>query len=129
MLYLLQGSFEPVRAQCTFISEDELRGVVKFLKTKGKPDYHQELMEIETVADLEGTADDELFEQAVEIVLMEQRGSTSLLQRKLSIGYTRAARLVDEMEKYGIVGKHTGSSAREVLITMEQWESRKATKA
>ncbi|MHC4605506.1 MAG: DNA translocase FtsK, partial [Planctomycetota bacterium] len=60
------------------------------------------------------------------VIVTEQRGSVSLLQRKLSIGYTRAARLVDEMEKCGVVGKHTGSSAREVLLTLEQWEGLKA---
>lgn len=126
MLLLLQGSFQPVRAQCTFVSDEELRGAVAYLRSKGKPVYHEELVEIEAAAGVEGTADDELFEDAVEIVVLEQRGSVSLLQRKLSIGYTRAARLIDEMEKFGIVGRHTGASAREVLLTPEQWEARKA---
>jgi S-DNA-T family DNA segregation ATPase FtsK/SpoIIIE len=126
MLFLAQGSFEPIRAQCTFVSDEELRGVVRFLKSKAKPVYREELVEIDTVAEMEGTMDDEMFEEAVDIILREQRGSVSMLQRKLSIGYTRAARLIDEMEKYGIVGKHTGSSAREVLVTPEQWEQMKA---
>ncbi|MHC4607291.1 MAG: DNA translocase FtsK, partial [Planctomycetota bacterium] len=86
MLVLLAGSFQPVRAQCTFVSDDELRGLVKFLRAKGKPVYHDELVEIEAVADLEGTAEDDLFEDAVRVIVTEQRGSVSLLQRKLSIG-------------------------------------------
>jgi len=126
MLVLLQGSFQPVRAQCTYVSDEELAGVVQFLKSKAKPAYHEELVEIDAVSEVEGTVDDELFEKAVEVVVQEQRGSVSLLQRKLSIGYTRAARLIDEMERFGIVGPHTGSSAREVLLTLEQWESRRA---
>jgi S-DNA-T family DNA segregation ATPase FtsK/SpoIIIE len=129
MLLVLPGSFDPARAQCTFTSDEEIRGVVGFLKSKGKPEYHQQLVEIETVADLEGTDKDELFEEAVRVILEEQRGSVSLLQRRLQIGYSRAARLMDAMEKYGIVGGYNGSSARDVVITLEQWEARKKAPA
>ncbi len=127
MLLVLPGSFDPVRAQCIFTSDDELRGVNQFLKSKGKPEYHQQLLEIESVADLEGTDRDELFDDAVQIIIQEQRGSTSLLQRRMKIGYSRAARLMDAMAKFSIVGGFNGSSAREVLITQEQWDARKAS--
>ena len=65
---------------------------------------------------------DDLYESAIEVVLREGRGSCSLLQRALGIGYGRAARLVDYMAEDGIVGDHNGSSAREVLLTMEEWD-------
>lgn len=125
MLLVLPGAFDPVRAQCTFVSDEEIRGIVKFLKSKGKPEYHQQLVEIDAVADLEGTDKDELFDEAVRVILEEQRGSVSLLQRRMQIGYSRAARLMDAMEKYGIVGGYNGSSARDVLFTLEQWEARR----
>lgn len=125
MLVKMIDSFEPVRGQCTFVSDEEIRGLVKYLRSRGKPEYHQELLEIKTVADAEGTCEDEFFEDAVRLVLTEGRGSTSLIQRHLSIGYSRAARLIDAMTKMGILGPHNGSNAREVLITLEQWEARK----
>ncbi len=129
MLVKMIDWFEPVRGQCTFVSEEELRGLVKHLRAKGKPEYHAELLEIKTVQDAEGTADDELFDDAVKVVLSEGRGSTSLLQRALSVGYSRAARLVEAMSKMGIVGPHNGSNARDILITLEQWEARKGQPA
>jgi S-DNA-T family DNA segregation ATPase FtsK/SpoIIIE len=68
---------------------------------------------------------DPLYEQAIEIVIREQRGSTSLLQRALGIGYGRASRLIDFMAEDGVVGGYNGSSARDVLVTLEEWEGRK----
>jgi S-DNA-T family DNA segregation ATPase FtsK/SpoIIIE len=70
---------------------------------------------------------DALYEQAIEIVIREQRGSTSLLQRALGIGYGRASRLIDFMAEDGIVGPYNGSNAREVLLTLAEWEARKET--
>jgi len=126
MLVKMIDAFEPVRGQCTFVSDDELRGLVKYLRSKGKPEYHQELIEIKTVQDAEGTADDELFDEAVKLVLTEGRGSTSLIQRHFSIGYSRAARLIDAMTKAGILGGHNGSNAREIMVTLDQWKSSRA---
>lgn len=125
MLVKMIDAFEPVRGQCTFVSDDEIRGLVKWLRTQGKPEYHQELIELKTVGDAEGTADDDLFDEAVELVLREGRGSTSLIQRAFSVGYSRAARLIDAMAKMGIVGQHNGSNAREIQITLEQWQAMK----
>ena len=125
MLTLMAPTYQLQRGQCTFTSDEEIRGVVQFLKSKGKPVYHQELVQIDQATEAEGSIDDELFEDAVRIVLQEQRGSTSLLQRKLQVGYSRASRLIETMEQFGIVGKHNGSSAREILMTWEQWEARK----
>ncbi|MBI4565514.1 MAG: DNA translocase FtsK [Planctomycetes bacterium] len=125
MLTLMAPDYRLQRGQCTFTGDDEIRGVVQFLKSRGKPVYHEELVQIDQASAAEGSMDDELFEDAVRVVLEEQRGSTSLLQRKLQVGYSRAARLIETMEQFGIVGKHNGSSAREILLTWEQWEARK----
>jgi len=125
MLVKMIDAFEPVRGQCTFVSDEEIRGLVKWLRGQGKPEYHQELIELKTVGDAEGTADDDLFDEAVELVLREGRGSTSLIQRAFSVGYSRAARLIDAMAKMGIVGQHNGSNAREIQITLEQWQAMK----
>jgi len=127
MLVKMIDAFEPVRGQCTFVSDDEIRGLVKWLRAQGKPEYHQELIELKTVGDAEGTSEDDLFDEAVELVLREGRGSTSLIQRAFSVGYSRAARLIDAMAKMGIVGQHNGSSAREVQISLEQWQAMKKT--
>jgi len=126
MLLVLPGLFAPIRAQCTYTSEKEIHNVVDFLRKQGKPVYHKELMKCGEDEGIEGTDRDELFDEAVKIVLETQRGSVSLLQRRLSIGYTRAARLIDHMEKLGIVGEYKGASAREVLLTQEEWEARKS---
>jgi len=125
MLTLMAPNYLLQRGQCTFTSDEEIRGVVAFLKGKGKPVYHQELVQIDQASDAEGSVDDELFEDAVRIVLQEQRGSTSLLQRKLQVGYSRASRLIETMEQFGIVGKHNGSNARDILMTWDQWEARR----
>ena len=125
MLVKMIDAFEPVRGQCTFVSDDEIRGLVKWLRQQGKPEYHAELIELKSVGDMEGTAEDDLFDEAVELVLREGRGSTSLIQRAFSVGYSRAARLIDAMAKMGIVGQHNGSNAREIQITLEQWQAMK----
>ncbi len=125
MLVKMIDAFEPVRGQCTFVSDDEIRGLVKWLRSQGKPEYHAELIELKSIGDAEGTCDDDLFDEAVELVLREGRGSTSLIQRAFSVGYSRAARLVDAMTKAGILGGHNGSNAREIQVTLEQWQAMK----
>jgi S-DNA-T family DNA segregation ATPase FtsK/SpoIIIE len=125
MLVKMIDAYEPVRGQCTFVSDDEIRGLVAWLRKSGKPEYHQELVELKSVAESEGTCDDELFDEAVEFILREGRGSTSLLQRHFSVGYSRAARLVDAMAKMQILGPPNGSNAREILLTLEQWQGLK----
>ncbi len=125
MLVKMIDSFEPARGQCTFVSDEEIRNLVKWLRSKGQPEYHQELIEMKTMAEAEGTCEDDLFDEAVELVLKEGRGSTSLIQRAFSVGYSRAARLVDAMSKMGILGPYNGSNAREVLLSLEQWQGMK----
>lgn len=127
MLYLLPGTSTMVRAQGTFVGDAEVHDTVSFLSTN-KPSYFAELVKLkpkEEAADnqIPSRRDDPLFGGAVEVVLREGRGSVSLLQRTLGIGYGRAARLIDYMAEDGIVGDYNGSQAREVLLTTEEWHS------
>lgn len=129
MLFLQPGTSTLVRAQGTYASDREIERVVKHLECD-QPCYAQELMELRTSAGgagegsfLEGLrARDDVYEQAIDIVVREGRGSVSLLQRTLGIGYGRAARLIDFMAEDGIVGSYNGSNAREVLYTPERWD-------
>jgi S-DNA-T family DNA segregation ATPase FtsK/SpoIIIE len=117
MLYLPMGASKPVRIQGAFISDHEVEKVVTFVKNQQEARYHPEMMpgEEEETAVVDEPEDD-LYEQAVELVREAQTASVSLLQRRLRVGYTRAARLVDMMEARGIVGPYEGSKPREVLI-------------
>ena len=127
MLYLLPGTSTMVRAQGTFVGDAEVHDTVSFLATN-EPSYFAELVKLKpkeeaTDNQIPSRRDDPLFGGAVEIVLREGRGSVSLLQRTLGIGYGRAARLIDYMAEDGIVGDYNGSQAREVLLTTEEWHS------
>lgn len=128
MLYLPPGSAKLVRAQGTYLDDGELKAIINWLKERGEPEFHPELIKLGK-AEISGEGpQDELFEQAVDIILETKRGSVSLLQRRLTIGYSRASRLVDEMAAVGIVGAYKGSQAREVVWTKEQWEAYKSTR-
>lgn len=127
MLFLQPGTSTIVRAQGTFAGDRDIAKVVDHLECE--PAYTRELVQLQNGLK-EGKngmeairARDELYEQAIEIVIREQRGSTSLLQRAMGIGYGRAARLIDFMAEDGIVGAYNGSSAREVLIKPEEWDA------
>jgi len=121
LLMLPPGSSRLVRAQGTYVSPVETERIVRHLAFQGEPQFRSELREYGTDA---GEAwGDELYDEAARIVLETQRGSVSLLQRRLSIGYTRAARLIDMMAEAGIVGSYRGSQARDVLLTLEEWEA------
>jgi len=125
MLFLQPGTSTLIRAQGTYASDEEITRVVDHLKCD--PCYAQELIQLKTSA--EGgsgglddlRARDDMYEPAIEVVVREGRGSVSLLQRTLGIGYGRAARLIDFMAEDGIVGAYNGSSAREVQYTPEEW--------
>ncbi len=123
MLFLPPGSSMLVRAQGTFIEDGEIAGAIADLRSKGRCDFHPELMRIRPASATGEAERDELFDSAVQIILETQRGSVSLLQRRLTIGYSRASRLVDQMAEAGIVGEYKGSQAREVLMTPEDWEA------
>ncbi|MCK4373826.1 MAG: DNA translocase FtsK, partial [Candidatus Brocadiae bacterium] len=122
MLLLPPGTSRLVRAQGAFVSEEEISRVVDFLESQGGPQFKAELREYHAQQEV-GQPSDELYDEAVRVVVETQRGSVSLLQRRLSVGYSRAARLIDMMAEAGIVGPWSGSQARRVLMTLEQWDS------
>ncbi|MFH1417838.1 MAG: DNA translocase FtsK 4TM domain-containing protein [Planctomycetota bacterium] len=122
MLFLPPGSSKLVRAQGTYIEEDELRAVLKDLSEKAKPEFHHELQRLRPTAGEGGGDRDPLFDKAVDIIVETQRGSVSLLQRRLEVGYSRASRLIDQMAAAGIVGDYKGSQAREVLLNQHEWD-------
>jgi S-DNA-T family DNA segregation ATPase FtsK/SpoIIIE len=130
MLFLWPGTSTLLRGQGTYLSDEEINSIVDHC-SRGEQNFVQELVNMK-VKDPETDEDgpkpgalkkrDELYEAAVDLVVREGRGSVSLLQRALGIGYGRAARLIDFMAEDGIVGQYNGSQAREILITLADWE-------
>ena len=121
MLYLPAGQSKPARIQGAFVSDQEMNGLIAYLKTQAPPQYRDEIENFGKSKDqLEeiDEQDDELFDDAVRVVLETGQASISMVQRRLRVGYTRAARLIDMMEMRGIVGPHIGSKAREILVRM-----------
>ena len=121
MLFLKPGTSDLVRAQGTFIDDVELRRIVKHLKEVAEPQFHPELTQLGRM-DPSQMCRDELFDDAVRAVLESGRGSVSLLQRRLSIGYARASRIIEMMAASGILGEYKGSQAREVTMKLEDYE-------
>jgi len=125
MLFLPPGSSKLIRAQGTYVSDEELKRVVSHVKSQAEPNYHPELTRLSKSGETSGERD-ELFDQAVDIILETGRGSVSLLQRRLMVGYGRASRLIDQMYEAGIVGEYKGSQAREIVMTRDEWDALKA---
>jgi S-DNA-T family DNA segregation ATPase FtsK/SpoIIIE len=138
MLFITPASPVPMRAQGTLVDDREIRRVVKFMKEVAAPSFERSLMQLRSAgsdeqriadsqnnssASLAAAKEDPMFPRAVEIVLETKRGSVSLLQRRLAIGYTRASRLIDLMGIAGIISDHKGSVARDVLISLEEWQA------
>ena len=122
MLFLIPGTAKLVRAQGTYVSDEEVNRVTDFLCKRATPTIARELVQLRSSGEAEADSGrDGLFDQAVEIVLDSRRGSVSLLQRRLNIGYSRASRLIDQMAEAGIVGEYRGSAARDVIISREDW--------
>lgn len=147
MLYAPIGSGKPLRVQGCFVTDGEVESVAEYVKENYVADYNQQVLdEIEKKAQQAGSgkkaasaADpdpsddelegDEMLPAAVDVILETGQASVSMLQRRLKLGYARAARIVDEMEEKGIVGPFQGSKPRAILITKEQWEARKGGNA
>ena len=142
MLYYPAGSGKPRRVQGCFISDEEVSTVTEYIKEHFQSDYSDEVIQqVEANAQAnekngkggkaaasEPAVDsdrDEMYEDAVEVIVNTGMASVSMLQRRLKLGYSRAARLVDQMEEDGIVGPFQGSKPREVLMTKEAWQERR----
>ncbi len=121
-LYRPPGAAALVRGQGAFVSTKEVREICDHLRAHGRPEFLEDLVQVKGSSIGEGDVDDPLYEDAVRVILQSGRGSASLIQRALSIGYTRASRLIDIMTEHGVLGPFVGSKAREVMLTLEQWE-------
>ncbi len=128
MLYLPPGSAKLQRAQGAFVTDEEVHRLVEFCKKQAKPSYAQDAR-----ATVEGTGgggdgeevteeDEEIYDKCLEVIMQEKRASTSLLQRRLRLGYTRAARMMDIMEERGIIGPGEGAKPREILVDLSDSE-------
>lgn len=122
MLFYPMGASKPLRVQGAFISDGEIDALVEYIKEQSEPEYDEQvrMVQQDTENAPGGYFEDELMEQAVELVLETSQASASMLQRRFRIGYTRAARLVDTMEAMHIVGPGNGSKAREILMSPEE---------
>jgi len=140
MLYLSPRTSKLMRAQGTLVDDSETRKVVRFMRDIAQPSFERQLLQLRkpdgnedrimesennSSASLAAAQEDPMFNRAVEIVLETKRGSVSLLQRRLAIGYTRASRLIDLMGIAGIISDHKGSVARDVQITIQEWDAMK----
>ena len=143
MLYAPLGVGKPTRIQGAFVTDEEREEVVNFVKRYGEAQYSEEIMASieQAAADKSGSdggdphaesvnepADsnyDELLPQAVEVIFETKQASVSMLQRRLKLGYSRAARIVDQMEEIGVVGPFEGSKPRQILMTKEEWDQKK----
>ena len=126
MLLLEPGASKLIRAQGVLVDETEIRKTITFLKSTAEPEFNDELTKLTTAAVADSDQRDPLFDDAVRIVLKSKRGSVSLLQRRLNVGYSRAAKLIEQMADAGIVGAYKGSQAREVYMTLEEFDATRA---
>ena len=140
MLYAPVGTSKMTRIQGSFVTEEEVEAVVNYIKKYNSSEYDDSVIqEVDrltvrekgkaSAADTEdGPGVDDMFEAAVEVVLEAGQASTSMLQRRLRLGYARAARIMDEMEQAGIISPAEGSKPRQIRITKQQWLERVTTK-
>jgi S-DNA-T family DNA segregation ATPase FtsK/SpoIIIE len=126
MLYLPPGSAKLTRAQGALITDEEIHRITEHITAQGKPSYemdiHQQLSKPASNFEIEegaGDEDEDLIQQCIEVIRSEQKASVSLLQRRLRLGYTRAARIMDELEQRGIVGPSKGAEPRDILIDLD----------
>ena len=137
MLYAPLGEGKPTRVQGCFISSDEIEAVIAHIKQTSTAEYNEEILEhIERQAEQvdskgggasgdPGEDEDEMIEEAIDVIMDCRQASTSMLQRRLKLGYSRAARIIDQIEERGIIGPFEGSKPRQILISKEEWQEMK----
>jgi S-DNA-T family DNA segregation ATPase FtsK/SpoIIIE len=121
MLFLKPGEEKLTRAQGSLVKDKEIEKVIGFISAQAKPVYNEAILKEQQRSNMMGDQRDELFDDAVRIVMETNQASASIIQRRLRLGYTRAARILDMMEAEGIVGPFEGSKARQILINREEW--------
>jgi S-DNA-T family DNA segregation ATPase FtsK/SpoIIIE len=128
MLFMPPGGSKLRRVQGALVEDSELTKIVEFVGQHSAANFSQELVQLATGGSKPGEQsgslpeEDDLYDQAVRVILKSKRGSASLLQRALGVGYTRASRLIDIMSEQGVLGPHKGSKSRELMMTLDQWE-------
>lgn len=129
MLYLPVGASKPLRMQGAFLSEPEVEKLVDFVRNQQEAEYQEDFSALpeEVTSNLDQL--DPLFEDAVRVVVESEQASVSFLQRRLKVGYSRAARLIDSLEELGIIGPFENSKPREIFLSKEEWQARKANHA
>ena len=120
LLFIRPGLLKPIRAQASFIDDEDIESLTSFLKSQGGPIYEDGIIEAQKKTGTK-VEKDELIDEAVKVVLTARQASASLLQRRLRVGYTRAARLLDLMEEQGVIGPFCGSKAREILVDPDSY--------
>jgi S-DNA-T family DNA segregation ATPase FtsK/SpoIIIE len=121
MLFLRPGEEKLIRAQGSLVTDKEIERVVDFIKQQAQPVYNEEILKEQHKSHLGNIDKDELYDEAVRVVMENNQASASILQRRLRLGYTRAARIIDMMEVEGLVGPFEGSKPRRIIIDREAW--------
>ncbi|MFH0912716.1 MAG: DNA translocase FtsK 4TM domain-containing protein [Candidatus Omnitrophota bacterium] len=121
MLFLRPGESKLIRAQGTLVSDKEIERVVDFLKSQAEPVYDEEILKEQHKSLMANDQKDEFYDEAVRVIMESGQASVSILQRRLRLGYTRAARIIDTMEQEGVIGSFEGSKPRKILIDREAW--------
>jgi S-DNA-T family DNA segregation ATPase FtsK/SpoIIIE len=121
MLFLRPGESKLIRIQGTLVSDKEIERVVNFIKSQVEPVYDEEILKNQHKSFAAGGEKDEVFDEAVRIIMECNQASVSILQRRMRLGYTRAARIIDTMEQDGLVGPFEGSKPRKILVDREEW--------
>jgi len=121
LLFLRPGESKLVRAQGTLVNDKEIEKVVNFIKDQAEPIYDEEILKGQQKSHLANGMKDEIYEEAVKVIMEGNQASVSILQRRLRLGYTRAARIIDTMEQEGLVGPFEGSKPRRILVDREAW--------
>jgi S-DNA-T family DNA segregation ATPase FtsK/SpoIIIE len=121
MLFLRPGESKPIRAQGSLVTDKEIETVVNFIKSQAEPFYDEEILKEQKKSFSAQGQKDELYDQAVRIIMESNQASVSILQRRMRLGYTRAARIIDMMEEEGLIGAFEGSKPRKILVDREAW--------
>jgi S-DNA-T family DNA segregation ATPase FtsK/SpoIIIE len=121
MLFLRPGESKLIRIQGTLVNDKEIEKVVSFIKSQGEPVYDEEILKEQQKSAKAFGEKDELYDEAVRIIMESNQASVSILQRRMRLGYTRAARIIDTMEQEGLVGPFEGSKPRKILADREAW--------
>jgi S-DNA-T family DNA segregation ATPase FtsK/SpoIIIE len=116
------------RIQGTLVNDKEIANVVDFVKSQSEPVYDEEILKEQAKSSLANGEKDELYDEAVRIIMESNQASVSILQRRMRLGYTRAARIIDTMEQEGLIGAFEGSKPRRILVDRQEWLNGSITK-